>query len=225
MNNILLTGIFSDTLVFDTTDLVCNDWANSFIAKLSHDGIPSWAVQIGSSSWASGESVKVNMNNEILSTGTFLNDVIISGDTTRLDSIQSSGVYFVNYNVMGVVNWSRLIVGENVSINSECMALSSDGGTYISVEYEGDMTILGGDNSIPVSLTSIESKDIALIKYDRYGEIVWVQQLGQTSSDVRVQSIKSDQNNNLYVGEYFYDTCNFSDGTNVTSLGGSDIYI
>ncbi|MDY6935923.1 MAG: SBBP repeat-containing protein [Spirochaetota bacterium] len=98
--------------------------------------------------------------------------------------------------------------------------ISNDSGNGIAVDSEGSIYVTGytdGDLN-----GSFGSRDIILVKYNIFGSIEWIEQLG-TSNDDEGKAVAVDANDNIYVTGY---TCEDLDGVGSESYyGGTDIFL
>jgi len=101
----------------------------------------------------------------------------------------------------------------------------AEGNIYVTGGFKGTVDFDSGDET--AILTSAGYRDIFIQKLDSVGNLLWVKQMGGTSTDYG-NSITIDEEGNVYTAGYFRETVDFDpgDGTaNLTSAGYSDIYI
>jgi len=78
--NAYVTGTFSDTATFGSTNLMSSGSRDIFVAKLSSSGSWSWAVKAGGTEWDEGFGIAVDSSGNPHVTGRF-NDKVTFGDT------------------------------------------------------------------------------------------------------------------------------------------------
>lgn len=81
------------------------------------------------------------------------------------------------------------------------------------------------DNSItaPVNLTSNGLKDLFLSKFDKFGNLLWIRQMGSDLTE-QANGLTIDNLGNVYIAGRFQNTCSFGT-TSITSTGGVDIFV
>jgi len=97
------------------------------------------------------------------------------------------------------------------------LAVDAAGNNYVGAWFQG--TVQFGNTS----LTSFGDVDIAVIKLDNAGNVLWVRQAGSTTFDC-CNGIAVDAGGNVYITGSFTDTAQFGD-ISVTSDGQNDIYV
>ncbi|MBL1281319.1 MAG: SBBP repeat-containing protein [Fluviicola sp.] len=113
---------------------------------------------------------------------------------------------------------------------------SVDSGMSINVDSNGDILISGYfsgtadfDPGVAVyNLTSANGMDIFILKLDSNGDFIWARSLSGATGDDYSRSVTTDIANNVYLTGVFTGTIDFDPGvgvTNLTSLGGNDIFV
>lgn len=95
-------------------------------------------------------------------------------------------------------------------------------------DSNGDYYVYGNFNGTVAqdgfTLNSSGLQDVFLSKYDNTGQILWIKQIGGTGAETAYGVSLSKDGSSIYVTGTFNGTCGFS-GTNLTSQGGSDIFM
>ncbi len=106
---------------------------------------------------------------------------------------------------------------------------SADEGKDICTDAAGNVYIVGFFNSPSitfgaVTLTSVGSGDIFIVKYDASGNLMWAKSAGGTSYD-EGNSISTDASGNVYVGGYFQSSIIVFGADTLTNEGNMDAFI
>lgn len=214
--NVFLTGDFSGTANFDSTSLVSGAGNNNiFVAKYDTQGNLLWARQAGGADNDAGLRIAVDSVGNCFVTG------IVTGQasfgTNKLTSINLFDTFLAKYSATGSVSWVRLV--QRTTTHWEALDVAADlgGNCYLTGDFTGVIT-LGGQ-----SRTSTGASDIFLAKFGPGGSLLWLQRSGGSLDD-RSFSVAIDSNTNAYIAGLFAGTAAIG-GTNLTSLGYSDIFI
>jgi len=186
----------------------------------------SWAKKQGGLGTSYGNSIVVDDFGYVYTTGYFYDTVDFdpSDNTYNLTSLGSTDIYISKSDQFGNFIWAKQIGG-----------FGSDGGNSIVKDINGNLYITGSFSSgvdfdpSPDSfyLYSAGFSDIFIIKLDQFGNLIWAKQTGGTGTDIG-NSIKVDNNGNIYLSGIFEQTSDFNPGSGVyslTSIGMEDIFI
>jgi gliding motility-associated-like protein len=76
----------------------------------------------------------------------------------------------------------------------------------------------------PINLISTGNRDLALIKINKNGNVLWFHKIGSTDAEV-AGGITKDNQNNIYVTGTFRKTCYFTASDSLVSTGNGDIFL
>lgn len=99
------------------------------------------------------------------------------------------------------------------------------GNVYVTGYFNETGDFDPGANSL--DFTSFGNSDIYVVKLNAAGDLVWAKQMGGTDNEQGL-SVAVDAGGNVYTTGYFNGTVDFDPGsgvTNLTSVGGADIFI
>lgn len=228
--NVYTTGVFRGTVDFDPgagvynlTAVVGND---VFISKLDVNGNFLWAKQMGSGGNTRSNSIALDANGNIYTTGNFQNtaDFDPGAGVYNLTSIVGNDVFISKLDANGNFIWAKQI--ECASTNwSNSIAVDASENVYTTGYFQGTADFDSGFGTY--NLTSAGSDDIFVSKLDILGNFLWAKQMGGTTSD-RSFSIALDANGNSYTTGNFTGTADFDSGPgvyNLTSVGGQDVFV
>ncbi len=159
--------------------------------------------------------------------------VITLGSTT-LTAIGGADIYLVKYNSAGVVQWAKSIGGTGTDEGWQVAVDAT--GLYISGVFDGtvDFNPDAGTNSVATRGPDFNPRfnnlnDGFVAKYNvADGSYVWAQGIGDAWPEYYSRALTSDANNGVFLTGMFSGTNDFDPGagtTNLTSLGGPDIFI
>lgn len=217
--NIYISGYFSSTISFGSTNLTSRGEADVFAAKYSPQGNFLWAKQIGGVTTDRVSSTAVDGANNIYVTGYFTNTVIIDG--TNLVSSGADDIYLVKYDSSGALI-RAMRAGGNAHDNSLGLEVDSGNHVYIGGYFRNTATF--GSTSIVATASCTGSRSDAFVaKYDSSGNIVWAIGEGGCMDDV-TYDVAVDPSGNVIAVGYFMTNANFS-GTILSSAGVDDIFV
>jgi gliding motility-associated-like protein len=195
---------------------------DSFIAKLTSTGGVEWASSIG----GSGENlpdyilgVDVDVNDNVLITGTFESEKLFIGAFT-IDRKTISENYFVaKFNSAGQALWAKG-TGLNVNVSGYDVKVGMDGNIYVLGRFYSGMITVDG-----FTLTSTGDADVMLIKYSSDGNAIAAINFGGTDFDSGTK-LDVDPFGNLVATGYYYSV-SFTIGpfTELKAESSSDLFV
>lgn len=217
---VFCTGTFAGTADFDpgpgnynlsTQGLTS---FNTYILKLNSNGGFIWAKQIVSTTSNSGWGLTVDINNNILITGTLsgMADFDPGPGISNYSAAGGNDIYILKLNSNGDFIWAGQIGG-----------LGSDGGNSVVCDQTGSIYITGhfsqGVDFDPGSgsmiLASWSGSDVFILKLDPSANFSWVRQIiGNGSGDYGID-IFVDAAYNVYATGIFDGVADFDLGTGV----------
>lgn len=229
-NNVHIAGSFSGNIDFDLGPTVYNLRSSNedmFISKIDNSGNFIWALKIGSTGNETIQSICLDANGNIFTTGFFsgTTDLNPSDGEIIYNSKGGNDIFISKFNSTGSVIWGRAFGSINddkgVSIAIDNLGNVFTTGSIGGVTDFDPLTVNG--NVGPVQGNS----DIYISKHDANGLYKWAKNISGPSNESGV-SIQVDINNNIITAGNFLGTTDFDPnvGTyNMTSLGATDIYV
>ncbi|MES2616248.1 MAG: SBBP repeat-containing protein [Bacteroidota bacterium] len=235
--NILTVGRFNGSLEFNTDTGQCvlnsNGGDDVFILKLSANGQCLWVKNLGGQLDDYISSIVVDVNNDIIATGSFQELVDFDSDLIGTFTLKSNGagdIFVLKIHEFGNFVWAKSIGGD-----------SWDNGNGITVDTMGSIYITGGfthkadfNPGSAIKYLSASSTtlfgNIFILKLDVYGNYVWAKNFEGTSAGQGL-SIAIDDFGNIFTTGYFNETFDFDPGLGVYNLtvysqiGNDDIFI
>jgi hypothetical protein len=174
--DIYVTGYFSGTADFDpgaSDVLVTATGANdTFVLKLTEDGLFTWIKQIGGSFSVRPLDICVDGNQNLLICGKFIQTVDLDPNSGSLvfDS-NTTDIYVVKLDAQGSLIWGAAFGGSSTDVpNSICKDTANN--IYITGRFGGGVDFNLNDNSSGF-LTAISGSDAFLCVLTPTGDFIW----------------------------------------------------
>ncbi|MGI8966353.1 MAG: SBBP repeat-containing protein [Limisphaerales bacterium] len=215
--NCYLSGFYRSTASFGGTNLIVAagnpTFSDLYLAKYDPAGNVVWAKSAGGNLNDVSYDVAIDANTNIFVTGYFQNTATF--DTTNVTSAGGQDFFIAKYNSAGTLFWVQSGGGTGADLGRSA---ASDGtNVYVTASFQGTATFG------PTNLTSYGGSDVALLKYDGAGTLLWAQQIGGPGNDDGTVAI--DGLGNLYLTGTFSGSATFG-STNLTATNlASDIYV
>jgi hypothetical protein len=243
LGNVYTAGSFNGTVDFfpgeGTYSFTSKGTSNDiFIQKLDSLGNFSWAKRIGGNESEQVNSMKIDNESNIITTGFFSDTVDFDPSVNTNNLISSSGIemFIQKMSPLGEFNWVKRIGNTTDKIfptecRGEAIAVDADDNIYLVGEFLGTIDFDPGTDTFDLEfnndLSGPYANDIFILKIDASGNFLWAKQVGSKLSDYAT-SIDIDNSGNLYITGFFEGTVDFdpSEATfNLTSFGTTDAFI
>lgn len=209
--NILITGIFNDTVDIDpnplSTYFLEGTWFNNvFILKLDSNGNFIWAKKIN---YAVARSITSDKAKNIYLTGSFSfsTDFDLGTNIDTLRNLGNSDAFLLKLDSMGNNIWVKNIGASSASVDGNCVALDTSENIYVTGNYDGTSDFNPGSSTN--LLHSAGSTDVFILKLDNNGNYIWSKKMGGTGMD-RSSELIVDENKNIYTTGFFEYTVDFN---------------
>ena len=241
--NVYTTGSFQGTVDFYpgvgnyTLTSVGNN-NDIFIQKLDSSGNFGWAKRIGGSSVEQINSIKIDKDGSIITTGYFSDTVDFDPSASTYNLIASGGIemFVQKMNSLGNFVWAKRIGKTTYNIGAvecrgEAVAVDTLGNIYTTGEFIGTVDFDPGVDTFDLTynhdLALPSGSDIFIQKLDASGNFLWAKRIGSITDNYGY-SLDVDDSGNVYVTGIFTGTADFDPGAgiyNLTSAGESDIFV
>jgi triacylglycerol esterase/lipase EstA (alpha/beta hydrolase family) len=232
VGNVYTTGRLNGTADFDPGPGVYNlisvgiGTEDIFVSKLDASGNFVWAKLIGGVDDEYSNSMVVDINGNVYTTGYFngMVDFDPGSGTYNLTSAGSLDIFVSKLDASGNFISAKRMGGANDDYPSS-IKVDAIGNVYITGYFNGTADFDPGSGIY--NLTSIGSSDIFVSKLNISGNFLWAKQMGGQSDDSG-NAIAVDAIGNIYITGAFYGTADFDPGSgtyNLTSAGSSDIFV
>jgi tRNA A-37 threonylcarbamoyl transferase component Bud32 len=206
---VYITGVFSGTATFHTTNITSYGYHDIFIAKYDNNGQFQWVVHAGGGSTRDG--IAASNDGYIYLTGSFRETATFSGlDNSITENITAYGgedVFIAKYDTSGNFYWVNHAGGQNGYDSGNSIAVGNDGSIFIVGTFSGQVKF-GSKNYI--SFSNNGRNDIYLAKYSSSGNFQWLVQTGgpyQVSGSAT--GVTVDDYGNIYVSGCFGGSTTF----------------
>ncbi len=237
-NNVYITGLFISTVDFDpgtgTYNLTSAGNNDAFIVKLGEEPPPvvspanfNWAKRMGGANQDQGNSITVDANGNVYTTGSFIGTVDFDPGTGihNLSTLGGSDVFISKLDASGNFIWAKELSGLGGGATSEArsIAVDANGNVYTTGNFFASFDFDPGAGTYNLDYAN---GNIFISKLDASGNFIWAKQFGNPIS--HVSSMTLDPNGNIHTTGYFSVTADFDPGTgtyNLTTGNWSDIFI
>jgi hypothetical protein len=212
--NILVTGNFEGTSIFDGDTLTSAGNTDLFLAKYDVEGELAWVKRAGGvRADAACGIVSDNVGNCII-TGYFSNTAFFEKD--QLISKGHADVFLAKYNATGNLSWAISAGGRN-----------HDAAQAITMDRTGNLLITGQFRDkimfVMTTLVSAGDCDIFWAKYTNQGKVLWAKRAGGGEYD-ESEDIATDKVNHSIITGYFQRSA-FFDKFILLSAGYGDVFV
>jgi hypothetical protein len=207
MNEVLLTGSFSNTVSFGTFELFSNGLTDVFVSSITPIGVVQWATSFGGSNSDFGEGIGIATDGSVYVAATVKGSFTIGTFPVTSTGFDANAVV-VKYLPTRTVEWIEQIGG-----------IFDETATALKVDKNNDIivagTFVGTFSHQNKFFTSTGLDDIFLFKFDKDKNFLWSNTFGGTNFD-KINSIFTDNSSSIYLAGFVQ---------NLTSLGNSDLTI
>lgn len=229
--NVYTTGIFRSTADFNpsiwSTNLTSQGAYDVYIHKADSAGNLVWAKSMGSSRFDYGQSIAVDKNGSVYTTGFFYNTVDFDPGpgTFNLTANRDSDGYILKLDASGNFLWAFPIAGNGFD-SGESILIDNSGNVITTGHFDG-IVDFDPDTGI-TNVSSGVSTNIFVQKLNSSGKLVWAKSIGSDFTGEIGLASAVDTFGNIYTTGYFYGTADFDPNTGTTMLtssGGEDVFI
>lgn len=216
--NSYVTGLFTGTADFGSTQLISSGTYDIFVAKLDQDGNWLWAKKAGGLGEDSGQGIAVDNDGNVYITGYFSSTALFG--IFPLTSADYHDLFVAKLTTDGIWLWANRGGGTGYDYGNS-ITTDENGNCYVSGKFM--LTATFGTTN----LTSVGNYDALMGKLDTNGLWLWAKRAGGTTSD-DANSIVYDSNGYIYVsGSFNYSADPPADfGPYIlTSAGSTDIFV
>ena len=225
LGNIYSIGNFNGTADFEpgtgVNNLISNGQTDIFISKVDANGNFVWAKSMGGVWVDNGNSIALDLDGNIYTTGYFKNTVDFDPGVgvSNLTSNGQGDIFVSKLDASGSFVWAKSM-GSTNSDEGTSIKVDSFGNVYTTGSFSGTVDF---DPGVGVSdLISNGNTDVFVSKLDSNGDFVWAKKIGGANND-NGTSINIDALGNVYTTGKFSGTVDFDPSaatSNLMSNGG-----
>jgi ELWxxDGT repeat protein len=218
--SIYITGGFQGT--FDISlgariySLVSSGGMDIFVAKLNSSGSFVWADRMGGDSNEIGIGIALSSDGGVFTTGYFQGTADFNPDASTYNLTSAGGydIFVSKLDPSGRFVWAKRMGGSSNDGSSD-IALSSDGGVYITGNFRGTANFDPGSGIC--NLTSAGGEDIFVAKLGASGNLIWARGMGGTADDYG-SDIATSADGQVYTIGHFENNADLNPGSGTFHL-------
>ena len=230
--NVIVTGVFMDTVDFDpgsgVTNLVstATGFGDVFIQKLDAKGNLLWVKKMGGIRNDYGFSSICDWQGNVYTTGSFQETVDFDPgpEVNNLSSVGRSDVFVQKLDTDGNFLWVKQMGGKYDDTGYD-ITIDVDGNIITTGHFQKTIDFDPGPGV--TNLTSEGKLDVFVQKLDADGNFMWAKSMGGIDDD-KGYSVTSDVDGNVYTTGFFNKRVDFNPGESTFYLQAhyaEDIYI
>lgn len=217
---------------YDNTDnvyVICSNTAQfvigtdtlpggAFLIKFNPNGVQQFVKNISTSTSFQNIDMHINNGNIYLS-GSGSSHMII--DTIHVVNPNSHGTLIAKIDLFGNAIWAKLAGNLYIGTMSFESDVDSNGNFYIVNTIE-DSASYNGNN-----IYSAIGRDIVIVKYNSFGQFIWLRQANYTDASISwwgAKSIALDIYGNTYITGEFGGTAHFGNNT-INSANSRNLFL
>jgi len=194
------------------------------IEKWDPSGNLIWMKPIQGDDYLFGQALKLDANANLYITGGFsgTTDFDPGVGVQNLTSLGSSDAFISKLDSAGNLIWAKQI-GESGTTNIGRSIAIDDVGNVYTVGDNG-----GADMDPGPGVANIPWGGYFISKLTPSGDYIWGTWIGNSTNNSLFNDLEIDDNNDLYLTGWFFETTDFEPGggaTNLVAVGNSDIFI
>ena len=220
-NNLVVTGMFSNTASFGATTLTSMAYQDAFVAKYDQQGNVLWANAIRGDEQDWGYKVTTDNLNNVYVTGYFQSTALyFTPNDSIVKNIQSSrNVFLAKYNSNGVFQWVKHGSGGATNAYMTARSVVTDNQNNIVISGDYNKQIQFGASTLP----NTNAANIFMVKFDAAGNVIWTK-AGVSNSICWFTDLTIDASNNIYATGKISTAITFG-ATTITNNQGDDMVV
>jgi len=225
--NIVLSGLFTDTISISGTSLISAGQEDCFIVKYNANANKQWAIRVGGETIEYSGFISTDGDDNVYLGGEFISENVTIDSHSYSMLPQQGNILFAKFTPNGNFIWAKSFGNCNNSWYDEVtwptgIITDEDGNTYIkgNLSYEG-----GFDTIMFVNMASYFNKFIT--KVDSSGSVIWANAINQPNKKYQFDEnqFDIDRDGNVYFGMQARDIINFGNVFQYNPSGSYDLVI
>jgi Secretion system C-terminal sorting domain/Beta-propeller repeat len=219
LGNIYTTGVFQDTIIFDTDTLIGGKY---YVAKFDPSGNCLWAIQDGKTNtgfpFLYVNKIAIDNSGNSYVTGIFSDTLSYISDT--IISSGKADIFITKYNNTGSFQWTKQAGGSDITYSDEGRDIVVDNNGYVYVT--GDF--IGNGVFDTITISSNGGYDVFISKWTDNGNIVWAKNAGGSVDEIGF-GLELSYDQSIYITGVFSDTAYFGTLELISPSSYADLYI
>ncbi len=108
-NNILLSGMFEESVDFGLKTLNSDGWSDGFVAQIDTSGSLDWIIQLGGTGMVDVNDCVSDLNGNLYIAGNFLDELIIAGESLSITGGMELFLAKVNESASGIAENTTIL--------------------------------------------------------------------------------------------------------------------
>jgi len=211
-------GFISPTITIGATTLINAGQEDIFLAKYDPSGNVIWAKSYGGITCEKGWGVATDANGFVYITGNFDSDSLNFGSVNLINtSTPGNMLFLVKLDSAGNSLWGRAVGCYNwFSTRSTCITVDNAGDVYIAGDFTDTEIIF---DTITLNGGSAYYYSDFIAKYNSSGGVIWAR-IVPSFCNSYINSITTDQNNNVFIIGEFRDQILHLDNLTISNPWG-----
>lgn len=215
MNNVLVTGYFTDTVDFGGGNVVTGKGSSDiFVAKLDPTGKGVWSHSFGDASEQKATSIAVDSLNDVFITGEYFGTVNFGGNLLKDTGISNTDIFVAKFDPGGNPLWSHGY-GDDKTQGGMSVAVDKLGNSLVTGYFSGSVDFGGSGGGLT---SDGAANDVFIAKLDKDGQKVWSRAIGDAGQQAGA-GIAADSLGDVLLTGYFYGSVDFGGGPLTGSIG------
>lgn len=207
--NSYVTGYFEGSVSFGAERLVSQASRDVFIAKLTRDGVYTWARAVKGTGSKQAQSIAVDASGAVFVAGFFSGQGVFGSKTVTATG--AGDLFVTKLDASGEFEWTFTAGGTNAQMAGR-VAVSPSGAIYVAGTFDRTVNVGG------IMLTSVaQSPDVMVIRLNADGVPQWAVSAGGPELD-EARGVAVTSGDGVAIGGTFGGTATF--GTNMLSTQG-----
>lgn len=220
LGNIVLSGSFSGASTSFENSTLTNSFSNTnniFIVKYDALGNLIWAKSGHGSGDEFALSIAIDANKNIMIAGSFNGNSFVLGSDTLAEN-GDGDMFLAKCDSSGIFLWAKKAgsIGGDVAYSLISDAI---GNIYVAGYFSAPAITFGSN-----LLMNVGEKDIFIVKYNEFGNIIWAKSAGGNDSDIAC-ALTADALGNIYVSGMFCSPDMAIGNTVLNSVAGCDVFL
>ena len=186
----LVAGDFSGSVGGGTKQANTSGGLDGYVARLDGSGAAIWIRSLGGTGHDTCAAVGADAMGNVLVAGSFTGS--LNADTT---SAGGEDAFVAKLSATGAVSWI-VPLGDGKSQRARAIVVDGSGNAVVLAEIEGTMEIGA------TLLASQGQTDIALLKLDESGTLLWARRFGTAGADTASRLLLDQDGNILVTGSF-----------------------
>ncbi|MCK4661301.1 MAG: T9SS type A sorting domain-containing protein [Bacteroidales bacterium] len=224
--NVIVSGVFRNSITIGTTELISAGERDGFIAKYNSEGNFLWAIRAGGEDIEYMAMTSTDASDNIYVTGEFISENVTIDDAEITLSEGDGNIFLAKLNPNGNVQWITSHASSPAGNDSKCWPTSiktnPQGYSYIK-GWHGDNVYF--DDILLISPYPYPGWSYFIAKFDPNGNAIWANSINEEYYGFDYNQMDIDNEGNVYFGAQITGTIHFEDNFDYVNAGDCDLFV